>query len=111
MNSDLAKLLIENHLKQKKIDYTKEYKFLDNRKFRIDYYIKKYKLAIEFEGGVWTGGRHNRVTGFIKDIEKYNLIALSGIWLLRVTTGTVADGSFLKTLDDFFLRREKRAGL
>lgn len=61
----------------------KEYKFLATRRFRIDYYFKSARLAVEIEGGIWTRGRHTRGSGFSGDMEKYNLMTEAGIRLLR----------------------------
>jgi hypothetical protein len=60
-----------------------EYRFHDKRRWRFDYYFPDYKVAIEIEGGVFQYGRHNRISGFIKDMEKYNAAAEMGILLLR----------------------------
>ena len=63
-----------------------EYKFHDKRRWRIDYYFEtdEKRLALEVEGGVYTYGRHNRASGFIADMEKYNALTTAGIYLLRV---------------------------
>jgi hypothetical protein len=63
-----------------------EYKFHKTRGWRIDFFIEYngVKLAVEVEGGVFTGGRHTTSTGFIGDMEKYNEFVLYGIWLYRV---------------------------
>ena len=68
-----------------RIECVKEYRFDAKRKWRIDYAIPKHKIAIEVEGGVWTNGRHTRASGFLRDIEKYNAMAVSGWILIRVT--------------------------
>jgi hypothetical protein len=39
---------------------------------------------IEIEGGIWLQGRHNRATGFIADMEKYNEATLSGWRIFRL---------------------------
>ena len=64
-----------------------EYKFHATRKWRIDYYfeINGKRIALEVEGGVWTGGRHTTGKGFMADMEKYNAISAAGIVLLRTT--------------------------
>jgi very-short-patch-repair endonuclease len=59
----------------------REYKFLDDRRFRFDFAFLPKRIAIELEGAVWTGGRHTRGSGFVKDAEKYGLAALEG-WLI-----------------------------
>jgi very-short-patch-repair endonuclease len=60
-----------------------EYKFHPTRKWRIDFAFPEIKLAIEIEGAVWSFGRHNHPSGFIKDIEKYNALTELGWHLLR----------------------------
>ena len=62
-----------------------EYKFHDTRKFRFDFAFPLYKVAVEIEGGVWSKGRHTRGSGFIKDMEKYNLATSMGWSILRYT--------------------------
>lgn len=64
-----------------------EYKFAKEmkRQFRFDYCYPEKKIAIEIEGGVWINGRHNRPSGFIKDMEKYNIACLLGYRILRFT--------------------------
>jgi very-short-patch-repair endonuclease len=72
-------------LKSKKIDFVKEYKFLQNRKFRFDFAIIEKKIAIEYEGIISNKARHTSITGYSKDCEKYNLAALNGWRVLRYT--------------------------
>lgn len=67
----------------------KEYKFNPGRRWRFDYAIPEYRIAVEVEGGVWTGGRHVRPKGFLNDMEKYNAAAVDGWRVLRVTPQTL----------------------
>jgi hypothetical protein len=62
-----------------------EYRFHKTRKWRFDYAWPDFKVALEVEGGVWTGGRHTRGAGFLKDIEKYNAAGVAGWTVLRCT--------------------------
>ena len=64
---------------------TPEYKFHPTRRWRIDWSWPDHRLALEVEGGVWSGGRHTRGAGFLKDAEKYNELARLGWRLIRVT--------------------------
>lgn len=68
------------------IKHIREYKFLHDRRFRFDIAIPEHNIAIEFEGGVWSGGRHTRGKGYINDAKKYNLATMHGWKLLRYTT-------------------------
>ena len=63
----------------------KEWKFHPVRKWRFDYSIPKYKIAIEIDGGVWTYGRHNRSAGYLADMEKFNAAAALGWVVLKFT--------------------------
>lgn len=75
-----------------------EYRFAEPRKFRFDYCWPAEKLALEVEGGVWTGGRHTRGAGFLKDMEKYNLATLRGYRILRVTPDTLCTSETIEML-------------
>ncbi|MCQ2058689.1 MAG: endonuclease domain-containing protein [Bacteroidaceae bacterium] len=63
----------------------KEYRFHSVRKWRFDYALPDYKIALEVEGGVWTGGRHTSPKGFLGDMEKYNTATILGWRVLRTT--------------------------
>jgi hypothetical protein len=81
-------------LNANKIAYVKEYKFCNDRKWLIDYYLPELNLAIEVEGGIWTAGRHINPKGFLKDMEKYNAITLHNIKLLRIDTDRLNSAYF-----------------
>lgn len=72
--------------------YVTEHEFCKGRKWAFDLAWLPEKLAVEVEGGVWTGGRHTRGSGFVKDCEKYNTATLDGWRILRIHTGTVGNG-------------------
>lgn len=60
-----------------------EHRVCDSRRFRFDFAWPDERVALEVEGGAWTGGRHTRGIGFIRDMEKYNLAACLGWRVLR----------------------------
>lgn len=60
-----------------------EHRFATPRKWRFDYAWPDRLVALEVEGGVWTGGRHVSGAGFVRDIEKYNAAAVLGWRVLR----------------------------
>ena len=76
----------------------KEYRFYKPRRWRFDYALPLYKIAIEVEGGVWTGGRHIRPQGFLSDMEKYNTAALLGWRVFRTTPDKLLSNSTLLLL-------------
>lgn len=76
----------------------KEHRFYQPRKWRFDYALPRYKIAVEVEGGVWTGGRHIRPQGFLGDIEKYNTAALLGWRVFRTTPDKLLTNSTLQLL-------------
>ena len=47
-------------------------------------------MAIEIEGGTWTGGRHTRGAGYSGDCEKYNQALRDGWRVFRYTTDMLA---------------------
>ena len=67
------------------VECVKEHKFHPKRRWRFDYAIPAYKIALEVEGGVWTQGRHTRSQGFLGDVEKYNQATLMGWRVFRTT--------------------------
>jgi len=80
-------------------DIQAEYKFHPARKWRFDYALPEIKLAIELDGGVWISGRHNRGSGFVKDMEKFNEAAILGWRVLRFTPKDVRDGKAMEIID------------
>ena len=76
----------------------REYVFAPPRRYRFDFAFVEQKLAVEVEGGIWSGGRHNRGAGFLADIAKYNTAALAGWRVLRFSTDMVRSGVAVTTL-------------
>jgi hypothetical protein len=70
------------------IKYKTEVMFHPTRKWRFDIAILDNKIAIEFEGGVFGGGksRHTTGKGFTEDAEKYREAAKLGWVVLRYTS-------------------------
>lgn len=52
-----------------KVECVKEFKFHPVRKWRFDYAVPEYKIALEVEGGVWTGGRHTSQKVFLETLR------------------------------------------
>lgn len=62
-----------------------EYRFAPPRRWRFDWAWPDLRIAVEQEGGVWTGGRHVRGKGYIGDMEKYSEASVRGWTLIRRT--------------------------
>jgi very-short-patch-repair endonuclease len=75
-----------------------EYRFHETRKWRFDFAWPELKLAVEVEGGGWSGGRHTRGTGFEADLEKYDAAMRMGWNIYRCAGRLIKDGSALKTI-------------
>lgn len=60
-----------------------EYQFHPKRKWRFDFAWPEHRVALEVEGGIWTGGAHGRGTGITRDIEKYNEAGAMGWVVIR----------------------------
>ena len=73
-------------LNQEHAGWVPEFRFHESRKWRFDYAHQTLKIALEIEGGVWSGGRHTRGSGFLGDIEKYNAATAAGWAVFRCTT-------------------------
>lgn len=60
-----------------------EHTFHPTRKWRFDIAWPEFKIALEIEGGVFKGGGHTSIKGFLKDIEKYNEAQMLGWHVMR----------------------------
>lgn len=88
--------------------WEKEYKFDGRRRFRFDFGNHLYNIAVEMEGGIYTGTGHAKTGRYLKDMEKYNIGQLKGWIILRY-----AYGQEDKISDDIkmALERRKKEGL
>lgn len=71
----------------------REFLFHRKRKWRFDFAWPDLLIAIEVEGGIWTGGRHVRGEGYEADCEKYNSAQMEGWMVLRFTPGMLKKSS------------------
>lgn len=80
-----------------------EHQFHPTRKWRVDVCLMNHyrhmPIAIEIDGGAWTGGRHTSGAGFIKDLEKMNALTECGWRVLRFTPQQVRTGEALAQIE------------
>lgn len=77
----------------------REYRFHPVRRFRFDFAYPDRLLAIEVEGGTWGKSRHTTGSGFAEDCVKYNLAALDGWRVLRVTGTHIKSGQAIQWIE------------
>jgi very-short-patch-repair endonuclease len=83
--------------------------FHPTRKWRFDFLFVEYAVAVEYDGGVFSGeASHSSVSGILRDIEKINEATLAGFTVLRVTAQTVESGAALRYIKRA-INRAKRA--
>jgi hypothetical protein len=88
----------------------REHRFHLVRRWRFDFAWPPELVALEVEGGTWTGGRHVTGSGYAKDLEKYNKAAIIGWLVLRVTPEMIDDGRALVWLEEALALRGGLSG-
>lgn len=72
-----------------------EHRFHPKRKWRFDFAHIGARIAVELDGGIYSNGRHNRASGFLKDCEKLNAAAAAGWRVFRLATGMITEAAVL----------------
>jgi hypothetical protein len=62
---------------------TPEVRFHPTRRWKFDYAWPERLVAVEIDGGVFSGGRHSRGYGYRADCEKINAAGLMGWRVFR----------------------------
>lgn len=102
---DFFTLLCRSDLK---VECVKEHRFHPTRRWRFDYAIPAHMIAIEVEGGVWTGGRHTSPKGFLGDVEKYNTATVMGWRVLRTIPDQLCTNATLGMIRELMQRSDIR---
>lgn len=76
-----------------------EWYFHPERKWRFDYACPAVKIAIEVDGGIFTGGRHSGGVGQLKDMEKMNWAQALGWRVFHVTPDDMFDIGIRKLVE------------
>jgi very-short-patch-repair endonuclease len=97
------------HCKAISLYPVREYVFARPRKWKFDFAFPEQKIAVEIEGGIWRGGRHNRATGYETDLEKYNAAVLLGWRVLRYSTDMVIAGDAIEGVSQLLFGEQSPA--
>lgn len=82
-----------------------EHRFHEERLWRFDLAWTQGKVALEIEGGTWSGGRHSTGIGLRNDCYKYNSAVARGWIVLRATTDMLnKEELFIDLFDTLLLR-------
>ena len=85
------KLHIISVLEASGLNYESEFIFSKERKFRFDWAVPQILVAIEYEGIFSEKSGHTTLSGYKKDVEKYNLATKLGWKILRYTADNYLD--------------------
>lgn len=66
--------------------------------WRFDFACHSVRLAVEIEGGAWTGGRHTRGAGFSGDLRKYGAAMRLGWTVYRCDYALIRSGEAYDTI-------------
>ena len=84
-----------------------QFKFAESigRRWAVDFAWPKQKIVVEIEGGIWRrgGGAHSHPMNILRDIEKYNALAMMGYRLFRFSDRELKDGSAIEMMKKVFL--------
>jgi hypothetical protein len=69
------------------VEYQRKDGRMDTRRWAFDFAWLDQKVALEVEG---LNGRHQRIAGFLMDMQKYNTATELGWLVLRTTVAKVA---------------------
>ena len=69
------------------------------RLWKFDFCWPELMLAVEVDGGTYSGGRHTRGAGFEGDCEKLNAATELGWKVLRYTAKTIKSGDALSQIE------------
>lgn len=84
--------------------YLREHRFHATRKWRFDFAWPQQLFAVEVEGVTHDGGRHQRVDGFLADLDKYEAAMLDGWTVYRCSARHINNGQAIKVISTMLER-------
>jgi very-short-patch-repair endonuclease len=104
MSSDLEETFALQVRALKLSEPVREYQFMPGRKFRFDFAWPELMLAVELDGGTWSGGRHTTGQGFQGDCRKLNLAVSLGWQVYRGDSVMVKSGELVGFIEQIIGR-------
>jgi very-short-patch-repair endonuclease len=77
----------------------REVEFHPVRHWRFDFVFLDYPIAVEIDGGTFSGGRHTRGDGYEEDCRKLNEGEIASYMILRFTGRMVKSGEALEVTE------------
>jgi hypothetical protein len=90
----------------KAAELKEEHKFHPERKWRFDWAIPAFMIAVEYEGLMSNKSRHTTIKGFTGDTDKYNAAQVLGWRVIRLTALNYK--SLIQILDSYVLTNASR---
>lgn len=75
-----------------------EYRFHEQRKWRFDFAWLRSRVALEVQGGIFSGGRHVQGAALVKEYEKLNAAAAAGWRVMFCQPGQLQRVEFMREI-------------
>ena len=86
-------LILENRLERAGLPLgVTQHRFVPGRQYRFDRCWLDRRVAVEVQGGIWSGGRHARGSGIAAECVKLSIAAALGWRVLPVTRDMIESG-------------------
>jgi len=90
----VPELLFAKHLKELGVKFEREVRFHPVRRWRFDFVLTDYRIAVEICGSIWKGraGGHSSGFGLQRDFDKRNAGVMLGYRILTFSSRDVLYG-------------------
>ena len=75
-----------------------QHRFVPGRQYRFDRAWPEQRVAVEVQGGIWTGGRHARGSGIAAECVKLSIAAALGWRVLPLTVEMIESGQAVELI-------------
>jgi very-short-patch-repair endonuclease len=96
---------LEFQIKAVGLKPSREFRFAPPRRWRADFCFERERVLVECEGQSRYMSRHQTMSGYRKDCEKYNAAAELGFCVLRYTKDEIRSGEALKQIERVVITR------